>query len=74
MIYVCKSKFNIIKIQLKFNKMAIIKVKADSKIAKILAMRAAHKEAIRQYINGKITLNQLKEQGVRLAQPVQLSH
>jgi hypothetical protein len=54
--------------------MATIQVKADSKIAKILAMRAAHKEAIRQYINGKITLNQLKERGVRLAQPVQINH
>ncbi len=53
--------------------MATIKVKSDSKIAKILATRAAHKEAIRQYINGKITLTQLKEKGVKLAQPVQIN-
>lgn len=53
--------------------MITIQVKADSKIAKIIAERAAHKEAIRQYIDGIITLTQLKEKGVKLCQPVKMA-
>ena len=47
-----------------------IQVKAGSKAAIFFAKIIADKKAIRQYINGIKTITELKEQGVKFAQPV----
>ena len=48
-------------------------VKANSKSAEFFIKMIDNKKAVKQYVNGTKTITELKEQGVKFAQPVQRS-
>lgn len=50
--------------------METITVKENSKIAIFIKERKLHKDVIKNYINGNLTLEELKKFGVKLEQPI----